>query len=45
LAASRLGHNDAGHLLVTVYAKTSAELHVIAAEGGIDARLASRRLA
>ena len=50
LAASRLGHKDAGHLLVTVYAETRredlrAELQAIAAEGGIDARLASRRLA
>ncbi len=49
LAASRLGHKDAGHLLVTVYAETRrenlrAELQAIAAEGGIDARLASRRL-
>ena len=49
LAASRLGHKDAGHLLVTVYAETRrenlrAELKAIAAEGGIDARLASRRL-
>ena len=47
LAASRLGHKDAGHLLVTVYAETRrenlrAELQAIAAEGGIDARLASR---
>ena len=38
-----------GHLLVTVYAETRrenlrAELQAIAAEGGIDARLASRRL-
>lgn len=47
LAASRRGHKDAGHLLVTVYAETRrenlrAKLQAIAAEGGIDARLASR---
>ena len=42
-------HLRAGHLLVTVYAKTRrenlrAELQAIAAEGGINARLASRTL-
>ena len=46
----RLGQTRTpGHLLVTVYAETRrenlrAELQAIAAEGGIDARLASRRL-
>jgi hypothetical protein len=39
LAASRLGHKDAGHLLVTVYAETRrenlhAELQAIARRAG-----------
>jgi hypothetical protein len=47
LAAARLGHKDAGHLLLTVYAdmreeRLRAELDAIADEGGIDARLARR---
>jgi integrase len=47
LAAARLGHKDAGHLLLTVYAdarreRLKAELDEIAAEGGIDARLERR---
>jgi hypothetical protein len=48
LAAVRLGHKDGGHLLLTVYADTAKRTHLrreldrIAAEGGIDARLARR---
>ena len=45
--AARLGHKDAGYLLVTTYADTRREslrqeLAVIDAEGGIDARRAAR---
>ena len=47
LAAARLGHKDAGYLLVTTYADTRREslrqeLAAIDAEGGIDARRAAR---
>jgi hypothetical protein len=47
LAAARLGHKDAGHLLLTVYAdarreRLRAELDQVAADGGIDARLNQR---
>lgn len=48
LAAARLGHKDAGFLLVTVYEdvreeRLRAELDEVAADGGIDARLAKRK--
>lgn len=49
LAAARLGHKDAGHLLLTVYADTrrgrlKSELAAIDGEGGIEARLEARGL-
>jgi hypothetical protein len=48
LAAVRLGHKDAGALLLRKYAnrdkraRLRAELDSIAADGGIDGRLAKR---
>jgi hypothetical protein len=50
LAAARLGHKDAGWLLVTTSAdsrpeRLREELDQLAAEGGIDARLARRQRA
>ena len=49
LAAARLGHKHAGHLLLTPTQTLDARVSDrssprIDAEGGIDARLASRRL-
>lgn len=47
LVAARLGHKDAGHLVASTYAETRRErlrqeLDRIAADGGIDGRLAKR---
>lgn len=49
LAAARLGHKDAGHLLLTTYAEArrsrlKAALEAVDAEGGVEARLAARGL-